>query len=258
MWHLLTIALVPVTPIDTLTSGLASIARLPYGTTVAEELQSRPASATAPLTLYEFKGCPFCRRVREVVTYLDLSCTIKPCAAGSRHREEVKQISGNAKPTFPFLVDEGQNVNMFESEDICAHLLKYYSDGAVNTLPAPAEYFYPSSLVTGWMPSLLRMGRGTSVDEGARGRSPPAKQLVLYSYEGNQFCRLVREALAELDLPYELRSTGKGSPRREELKALRGDDSSTAPYLVDPNTGKQLGESADIVFYLAYQYAPRQ
>ena len=30
---------------------------------------------------------------------------------------------------FPFLVDEGQGVSLFESEDICAHLLKHYGDG---------------------------------------------------------------------------------------------------------------------------------
>lgn len=46
----------PVSPVDTLTSGLASIARLPYGTDVAEarraSLQPQPA-----LTLYEVRDC---------------------------------------------------------------------------------------------------------------------------------------------------------------------------------------------------------
>ena len=76
--------------------------------------------------------------------------------------------------------------------------------------------------------------------------------LVLYNYEGNQFCRLVREALCELDIAYEMRSTGKGSPRREELRGLSG--KTFAPFLVDPNTGTQMGESADIVEYLWTTY----
>ena len=80
----------------------------------------------------------------------------------------------------------------------------------------------------------------------------PAKLLELYSYDGNQFCRLVREALCELDIPYVLRSAGKGSPRRAALEALAG--SSQCPYLVDPNTGAALGESADIVDYLRTTY----
>ena len=72
--------------------------------------------------------------------------------------------------------------------------------------------------------------------------------LTLYSYEGNQFCRLAREVLCECDLPYMLRSTGKGSPRREELRSVSG--KTTAPFLVDQNTGTAMGESADIVDYL--------
>ena len=86
-----------------------------------------------------------------------------------------------------------------------------------------------------------------------RRADPPAEPLVLYSYDGNQFCRLVREVLAELDLPYRLRSTGKGSPRRQELLEVAG--ATTAPYLVDPNTGTSMGESADICAYLLRTYA---
>ena len=62
----------------------------------------------------------------------------------------------------------------------------------------------------------------------------------------------MREALCELDIPYVLRSAGKGSPRRAALEALAG--SSQCPYLVDPNTGAALGESADIVDYLRTTY----
>ena len=55
-------ALRRVGPLDTLTSGLASIARLPYGTTVAEELQPVGAAEARPpaeqLRLYEFEACP--------------------------------------------------------------------------------------------------------------------------------------------------------------------------------------------------------
>lgn len=55
-------ALRRVGPFDTLTSGLASIARLPYGTTVAEERRSAAAAGARPkaeqLRLYEFEACP--------------------------------------------------------------------------------------------------------------------------------------------------------------------------------------------------------
>ncbi len=77
---------------------------------------------------------------------------------------------------------------------------------------------------------------------------------VLYSYEGNQFCRLVREVLSELDITYELRSAGKGSTRRQELSKITG-GSTQCPFLIDPNTNISMPESKDIIKYLYKQYA---
>jgi len=71
--------------------------------------------------------------------------------------------------------------------------------------------------------------------------------------KGNQFCRLVREVLTELDLVYELRSAGKMSPRRNELKEITG-GSSQCPFLIDPNTGVKMAESKDIISYLYKTY----
>ena len=245
-------------PIDTATSGFASIARAPYGTTVAAELNAdsgavRQLPAASQLKLYEFEACPFCRRVREVVTYLDLEVTIVPCAAGSRHRAAVAAAAtaqGKDRPTFPYLEDEAAGVNLFESEDIVNHLLRSYGNGV--PLPPPSEYFLPSTLLTGWIPALLRPGRGTTVDPSAMASSP-AQLPTLYSYDGNQFCRLVREALTELDIPYTLVSVGKGSPARARLVTIAG--KSTAPHFVDPNTGAAMGESYDICEYLFREYS---
>ena len=112
--------------------------------------------------------------------------------------------------------------------------------------------------VVSYLPGVLRAGRGSKVCTAASSTlAPPRpeKPLVLYSYEGNQFCRLVREVLTELDIVYELRSAGKGSPRREELASIAG-GSSAQPYLIDPNTGMNgMSESADIIEYLYSKYA---
>ena len=35
------------------------------------------------LELYEFEGCPFCRKVREAISVLDLDVTIYPCPKGT-------------------------------------------------------------------------------------------------------------------------------------------------------------------------------
>ena len=107
--------------------------------------------------------------------------------------------------------------------------------------------------ILSYLPGILRSGRGSKVCTAATAAtsttlSPPrpTQPLILYSYEGNQFCRLVREVLTELDIVYELRSCGKGSPRREELAEITG-GSSQCPFLVDPNCDVKMAESKDIV-----------
>ena len=57
-----------------------------------------------PLVLYEYEGCPFCRRVREAVTTLDLDLEVRPTpretlaeygfVEHSRFRPEVKAGGG--------------------------------------------------------------------------------------------------------------------------------------------------------------------
>ena len=57
------------------------------------------------LKLYEFEGSPFCRRVREVMTLLNLDYEVYPCSkGGTKYRPLVKQQGG--KTQFPFLIDE--------------------------------------------------------------------------------------------------------------------------------------------------------
>lgn len=58
--------------------------------------------------------------------------------------------------------------------------------------------------------------------------------------------------LCELEIPYTCISAGKGSRHREQLKDVSG--ATTVPYLVDPNTGVQMGDSEAIIQYLIDNY----
>lgn len=238
------------------TSGLASVARLPYGTSVRQDLVDagpRPDSDAAPLILYEFEACPFCRRVRETLSELDLVAEVRPCPKDSAvHRAEVLERGGREQ--FPFLVDPNTprgEEGMYESGDIVEYLYETYGGGKENV---PVG-FLQSTLVTGWMPTLLRAGRGMS-RHGSRSPGVPEQRLELWNYEGNQFARLVREALCELELPYVLKNAGKGSARREQLAELTG-GSTTVPYLVDPNSGDgvSIQDSEQAVRYLFDTYS---
>ena len=236
--------------LEVATSGLASIARLPFG---SEACIARPAGAVPkePIILYEFEACPFCRRVREALSQLDLTVEVRPCPKDAvKHRTEVEAMGG--KLTFPFLVDpntEAGKGGMYESEDICRYLYATYGNGA--EFP---EGIISTTVLTGWMPTLLRAGRGmTRYANATTHGGADLKPLTLYNYEGNQFARLAREALCELELPYTLFNCGKGSPKRATLTDVAGEGASV-PYLVDPNTGQNVGESEEIVAYLFKTY----
>lgn len=108
-----------------------------------------------------------------------------------------------------------------------------------------------STLMTGWVPTLLRAGRGM-VRYSAAQSEQPQQQLVLWDYDGNQFSRLVREALCELELPYRRIACGKGSKRRSALSAVSGD--TNCPYLIDPNTNTAIQDSQQAVSYLFATY----
>lgn len=109
----------------------------------------------------------------------------------------------------------------------------------------------PLTLAASLAASSLRAWRGTAAFH-PRTRQPE-QPLRLYEFEASPYCRLVREALTELDLDALILPCPRGGSRfRPEVEALGGRQQ--FPYLVDPNSGEALYESADIIDYLALSY----
>lgn len=224
--------------IDVTTSWTASVLRLGLGLT-ASHAGARPAQT---LELYEFEGCPFCRKVREVLTMLDLRALIYPCPKrGPTYRAQVVARGGRAQ--FPFLVDPNTGDELYESADIIAHLYRQYG-----SRPAPWWLRSDVSVPLGSIASLVRGGRGVRY----RPAHAPAQPLELYGFDASPYCRIAREALCELELPYLLVNVGKGSQERPAFRERSG--RMMVPWLVDPNTGRELFESAAIVRYLQATY----
>lgn len=198
------------------------------------------------LELWEFENCPYCRKVREVLSELDLDCLTRPLPHGHPDWEEFAAREG--KHQVPFLLDPNSGTRLYESDDINQYLNATYGNGkrAGWLLPVPRLL---DDAVSG-IASGLRIGRGTSY----RGRPLPAgyENPTLYNMEGSPYCRKVREVLSELALPHVVRNLPKGSPKRDEL-ARRG-GKMQVPYLVDPNMGRELYESDDIIAYLEAEY----
>jgi len=226
--------------LDITSSFTATLCRPTSGIAVGA-LGRRPEK---PLELYEFEGCPFCRKVREALTTLDLEARIHPCPRGGPHfREEVKRRGG--KSMFPYLVDPNTGKAMYESDDIVRYLFEAYGEGGVPWALAAG----PATAISVALPGLLRGGRGVHY----RPARQPETPLELWSFEGSPFCRIVREVLCELELPYLLHNVGKKSPSRPAFVERSG--KMMVPYLADPNTGTEMFESADIVAYLEATYA---
>lgn len=99
--------------------------------------------------------------------------------------------------------------------------------------------------------STFALWRGTSVLVESAPR--PEQPLQLYDMEGCPHCRLVREALTELDLDAVIYPCPKGGDRfRNRAMEIGGRE--RFPLLVDPGQGEALSESTRIVDYLWRHY----
>jgi len=227
-------------PLDLVSSFAATLARAGAGLSVGT-LGRRPAE---PLELYEFEACPYCRKVREALTSLDLEARIHPCPRGGpRFRPWVEREGGKAQ--FPYLVDPNTGKALYESDEIVRYLFSEYGDGRVPALLSGGPLYD----LSGSLASALRLGAGMR----HRPSRAPDQPLELWSFEASPYCRIAREALCELELPYLLHNVGKGSPSRDAFVERSGQ--MMVPWLVDPNTGVERFESAEIVAYLEATYA---
>jgi len=225
--------------LDITTSVLTSLGRFGSGSGVAK-LGVRPVQR---LEIYEFEACPFCRKVREALTILDLDAHILPCPkGGERYRKELVERGGKAM--FPYLVDPNTGVEMYESDDIVRYLFNQYGDGTVPLMLRMGPLTDITSVLAG-------VPRGVGGSRVKPSRKPP-EPLELASYEASPFCRIVRETLCALEIPYVLHNVGKGSESRDDFVKRSG--KMMVPWLSDPNTGTEMFESDEIVRYLHAEY----
>ncbi len=223
---------------DVSSSLLVSAARAGAGL-IASPAARRPER---PLELYEFEACPYCRLVREALSTLDLDALVFPCPkGGERFRPEAVARGGKAR--FPYLHDPNTGLSHYESGEIVRYLAHEYG----GEVPAWARLGVVGR-VSSMVASAARPTRGLR----ARPSRRPAAPLELWSFEASPYSRLAREALSELELPYHLHNVARGSRQRAAFVARSG--KMQVPYLADPNTGRELFESADIVRYLEETY----
>ncbi|WAS92910.1 glutathione S-transferase N-terminal domain-containing protein [Nannocystis punicea] len=181
-------------------SAVATAVRLGLGSRVGAT-GPRP---TGELVLYEFEACPFCRKVREALVWLDLDVSMRPCPPGGTR---FRPAHG---PPYPMLVDGEQVIR--ESSVIVRHLVSRYGDGQV---PWP-----------------LRLGPLTTVSSGlaslalprvrALASEAPARPLELFADETSAEAREIRQWLCAREIAYRWRTCGRGSAKFAELAERTG------------------------------------
>lgn len=232
----------------------SSLVRLGRGAVV----RGHRKSPELPLEFYDAEYCPYCRYVREALTELDLDALIHPVPKGGNRFRPVLQEQGG-KATVPFLYDPNTGRKLYESRDIVHYLYTEYG---------PEGLRPPRSLLTlSLLASALRGRKGMF----SRPSKPAAEPLEFYSFEASPYARLVRETLCEFELPYHLHNVGKGRGKPMEWlppgarknyvattdnrrRLVERGGQMMVPYLVDPNTGAAMYESADIQRYLHETY----
>lgn len=103
---------------------------------------------------------------------------------------------------------------------------------------------------TSMFATLVRTGAGINSKAAP---VKPERALKLYDIESCPYCRIVREALTELDLDVDIYPCPKRGERFRNSVIEKG-GKAQFPFLIDDNTGIELYESMDIIQYLFETY----
>jgi glutaredoxin len=88
----------------------------------SDHLQRVVDDLSQDMSLYQFKACPFCVKVRRTMVKLNLNIDLKDAANDELHRQELLEQGGKVK--VPCLrTQDGETVKwLYESSDIIAYL----------------------------------------------------------------------------------------------------------------------------------------
>ena len=210
-----------------------------------------------PLILYEkYDASPYCKRVRETINLLDLTVEYRPCPGARQGAFSQELLQRTGRQTVPYLIDENTGTEMFESSDIIEYLLTTYGPQDPSSYDRKALWpitWEAFSVATSTLVAIVRDMPGSRRQPNARPDNEKMKPLELWGYECSPFVRPVRETLSALALPHRMVSCSRGSANRDRLVARTG-RTFQVPYLIDPNTGIEMFESAEMVDYLNKVY----
>jgi len=102
----------------------------PRGIKRPEEKQSAVDEQTRNLTLYQYKACPFCVKVRRSMKRLSLPVELRDPKRSKTAKEELIAGAGKLKcPCLKIEDGEGEARWMFDSKDIIEYLEGRFAEG---------------------------------------------------------------------------------------------------------------------------------
>jgi len=255
---------------DLLTALPYCVSRLGRGLTVAKGIDqcNRPKQT---LILYDFEGCPFCRQVREELCILDLDVIVYPVPRQTlknhiavKDKRDFGDASTSGHKHLPVLIDKNTDTTTAKADAIVKYLWTTYGDKA-----EPRIWDVYGAKLGFWSldaPNLFRPLPSQGLLKTPAEK--PERMIELYGFEVSPWCRLVREALTTLQLPYVMHNMALGSGKRSQFaktfdkqadkRGLNLLSWTKVPLLVDPNRNTNLFGAAEAVKYLfdTYQSGP--
>lgn len=96
---------------------------MPRGVKRSDSAQQQLDKITANMTLYQFKTCPFCIKVRRTIKRQSLNIELLDAQHNTQHREQLMQGGGQVKvPCLKVIDDEGNTNWLYESNQIIGYL----------------------------------------------------------------------------------------------------------------------------------------
>jgi glutaredoxin len=78
------------------------------------------------LSLYQFKACPFCIKVRRTLHRLNLNIELRDVSNDEHHRQALLENGGRVKVPCLRIEQNGEEIWMYESSEIIAYLDKRF------------------------------------------------------------------------------------------------------------------------------------
>lgn len=97
----------------------------PKGVTRPPEVQHKLDQTTQQLSLYQFKTCPFCMKVRREIKRLSLNIEVYDAQHNQVNRERLRNDGGKIKvPCLHIRQKDGNDTWLYESNEVIQYLRK--------------------------------------------------------------------------------------------------------------------------------------